>query len=265
MKGSGTFPKFLEKIRQYDAGEIGDFIKGNNSSSGMMQSYLHHYGKLMPAVYILDYTQRKYVYASSNMRLFVDHPISKFLDGGLDFGWNIFQKDDLKVYGENVLQENLKFLKNTPIRNHSDFLFTCNYRVRNKKGEYRQIRQQSTFLKSTEDGMPLATIGFLYDISAYTNKTKIIHTIEPLSHDKKLKSTLVLNNTYFPNEADSLLSQREVEVLKWICEGSPSKVIADKLNISLYTINSHRRSILEKTGSKNLVDLIRYGISRNYF
>ena len=258
-----TFTKFLEMIGQYDVGEIGDVLKGSQEASGVLKGYLHHYDKLMPAVYLLDYTQRKYLYASSNMRLFVDYPLSRFLDGGLNFGWEIFHKDDLKVYGENVLFENLKFIKDIPVTSHGDYLFTCNYRVKNRKGVYKQIRQQSIFIKSTANGMPLATLGFLYDVSAYARSNKIIHTIEDTKPQAGVHN-LHLNNVYFPDEKDRLLSSREIEILKWVCEGLTSKQISDKLHRSLHTINAHRRNIIDKTNSKSVVELMKYAINQDY-
>lgn len=44
---------------------------------------------------------------------------------------------------------------------------------------------------------------------------------------------------------------REVEVLRLIGEGLTNQEIADELTLSLYTVKSHVRSILEKMGAKN--------------
>ncbi len=49
------------------------------------------------------------------------------------------------------------------------------------------------------------------------------------------------------------LSDRELEVLEWIVEGLSSKMIAEKLNISMDTVETHRRNILKKTGASNMV------------
>ncbi|WP_345949543.1 MULTISPECIES: helix-turn-helix transcriptional regulator [unclassified Mucilaginibacter] len=259
-----SFPTFLKAIQQFEIGELSELVEGSKHLKSIMSGHLGYYAKLMPAIYILDYTQQKYTYASSNLNIFIDHPLSRFFDGGLDFAWSVFQKDDLNIYSQRVLPENLAFLKTKPISQHSDFLFTSNYRIRNRKGDYKQIRQQSTFIKSAQNGMPLATIGFLYDISAYTNSTKVVHTIEPIIYNRRDRGELLLNKVYFPYEQDGLLTVREIEVLKWICEGITSKQIADRLFISVNTINIHRRNILEKTNSNGLVDLIKYAISNGY-
>lgn len=56
------------------------------------------------------------------------------------------------------------------------------------------------------------------------------------------------------------LSERETEVLKLIAEGFTNKEMADKLFSSRRTIEGHRLSLLEKTGSKNTATLIRFAV-----
>ena len=59
-------------------------------------------------------------------------------------------------------------------------------------------------------------------------------------------------------DKDSILSQREVEILKWIGKGYLSKEIADRLHISIHTVNTHRQRILEKLNVDNSIEAIKY-------
>jgi len=54
------------------------------------------------------------------------------------------------------------------------------------------------------------------------------------------------------------LSNRELEIIKLIEAGSSSKQIADKLFLSVYTVNTHRSNILTKSGKATISDLIYY-------
>ena len=45
------------------------------------------------------------------------------------------------------------------------------------------------------------------------------------------------------------LTDREIEVLKGVCEELSSEEIADKLHLSPRTVEGYRRKLLEKTGS----------------
>ena len=63
-------------------------------------------------------------------------------------------------------------------------------------------------------------------------------------------------------EEFDVLTPREVEVLKLIAEAYTSKEIADKLFISIKTVDRHRQNILEKLGMRDRVELTRYAIRR---
>lgn len=54
------------------------------------------------------------------------------------------------------------------------------------------------------------------------------------------------------------LSPREQEILQHICEEYSTKEIAHELNISPRTVETHRKHIMQKTGSGTLVGLIKF-------
>jgi DNA-binding NarL/FixJ family response regulator len=64
-------------------------------------------------------------------------------------------------------------------------------------------------------------------------------------------------------EADPL-TPREREVLKLIAEGKSSKEIAALLFISVFTVNNHRASIMEKLNLNKATDLVKYAIRKGY-
>lgn len=61
-----------------------------------------------------------------------------------------------------------------------------------------------------------------------------------------------------------LLSAREIEVLVLITKGLINKEIADKLNISLTTVITHRKNITEKLGIKSVSGLTIYAVMNGY-
>ena len=77
-----------------------------------------------------------------------------------------------------------------------------------------------------------------------------------------------LNHTFSDEhklqEENKQLTNREIEVLKLIVQGRLNKEIADKLNISLNTVLSHRKNIIAKTGIKTVSGLTFYSISNGY-
>lgn len=61
------------------------------------------------------------------------------------------------------------------------------------------------------------------------------------------------------NPVDSL-SPREREVLQLIAEGKINKEIATKLNLSVYTVDSHRGKIMEKLNLHSTGELVRFAM-----
>lgn len=60
------------------------------------------------------------------------------------------------------------------------------------------------------------------------------------------------------------LTSREREVLKLIAEGKSSKEIGALLFISVFTVNNHRASIMEKLNLNKATDLVKYAIRKGY-
>ena len=60
------------------------------------------------------------------------------------------------------------------------------------------------------------------------------------------------------------LSAREIDVLKLITKGLINKEIAEKLNIGLTTVISHRKNITEKLGIKSVAGLTIYAVMNGY-
>ena len=59
---------------------------------------------------------------------------------------------------------------------------------------------------------------------------------------------------------DVEFSQRELEILHYFCEGLTANEIAEKLFRSIKTIEAHRSKLLEKTNTRNTINLVLYAI-----
>ncbi len=67
------------------------------------------------------------------------------------------------------------------------------------------------------------------------------------------------------DKAEVKLSTREVEVALLLCRGHINKEVADKLNISLTTVITHRKNIMEKLEAKSLADVIVYCVMNGIY
>ncbi len=121
----------------------------------------------------------------------------------------------------------------------------------------------------------------MYDEALYIDKFKKAGTrgylFKTASAQQVVQAiNLVFNNeTIFPDsnqkhthaEDDFLkklkLSNREIEVINLVKEGMTTKEIAEKLNISFYTAETHRKNIKTKMGIKGEADFVKF-VYRNY-
>jgi two-component system response regulator NreC len=73
-----------------------------------------------------------------------------------------------------------------------------------------------------------------------------------------------LLNDFRGNAANpvDLLSPREREVLQFIAEGKTNKEIATRLNLSVYTVDSHRGKVMEKLNLHSTGELVRFAIKQ---
>ena len=65
-------------------------------------------------------------------------------------------------------------------------------------------------------------------------------------------------------QIEHLLSSREVEVLSLVAQGMINKEIAEKLNISITTVISHRKNIQDKLGVKSVSALTIYAVMHGF-
>ena len=79
------------------------------------------------------------------------------------------------------------------------------------------------------------------------------YLLKPVSIDE-LKQTI----ERFKAKIQSNLTTRELEIIQAIAKGNNSKQIGELLNISRHTVDTHRRTILEKTETTNTAGLIMY-------
>jgi len=54
------------------------------------------------------------------------------------------------------------------------------------------------------------------------------------------------------------LTRREIEIIKKIAEEKNNQEIANELNISLRTVETHRRNIMQKLEAKSVISLLKY-------
>lgn len=79
-----------------------------------------------------------------------------------------------------------------------------------------------------------------------------------ITHDdgEEVKQTIIVGE----NKIEQILSRREVEIVQWICKEYSNKEIAEKLFISVNTVDAHRKNIYLKLGVNNMAGVVKFAL-----
>jgi DNA-binding NarL/FixJ family response regulator len=104
-----------------------------------------------------------------------------------------------------------------------------------------------------------------------TGKSELVNAITKIMDNGTYYSSEVLNTllAYKKNvsanssEGREELTPRELEILKLVTEEKTTAEIAEKLFISVHTVDTHRKNILKKTKCKTIIGLIKFAFENN--
>ena len=88
-------------------------------------------------------------------------------------------------------------------------------------------------------------------------------------YDKKISDLIIkafINKNikrYGIGESSRALTKREKEILSLVIDGVSNSIIAERLEISVRTVENHRANILRKVGVKNTAELVRYTLQHD--
>ena len=120
-------------------------------------------------------------------------------------------------------------------------------------GEDVVIQLPSLFLGEAPCGRDFMSILELLKKESLNLSLNIVISVSKFSKDFDFEKDRKIES----GEKQELLSKREKEVLHLMFDGLTNKEIANRLFISFETVKSHRKNILQKTGSKNTAALTK--------
>lgn len=112
-------------------------------------------------------------------------------------------------------------------------------------------------------------------LSRDTNRSEILEAIYTLRNGYEFYAktiTNVLLSSYLSDDQIDInekenrqksLSDREMEVFKLFAEGFSNREIAERLFISIRTVETHKNNIMKKINIKTTVDLVKFAIKNN--
>lgn len=161
--------------------------------------------------------------------------------------FNILNNSGYEIIFVNSLEE----ISNYNIKKHLDLVVINPVLFQN---------DSSTLLKVVSGFKGTRWVGIVY---SYFDK-KILAPFDELIYindsstiiNEKINSLIKLKRS----NIRSIISEREIDVLKLLVGGNSNKEIANKLWISTHTVITHRKNITQKTGIKSVSGLTIYAV-----
>lgn len=97
-----------------------------------------------------------------------------------------------------------------------------------------------------------------YQLDMLVQKQKMEETFDQWKGDLEQIDDVCVIGVKINGKERQNFTKRELEVLEFLEEGLPSKLIADKMEISPHTVDTYRRRLLAKTNTYNTTELLNY-------
>ncbi|MES2650992.1 MAG: helix-turn-helix transcriptional regulator [Bacteroidota bacterium] len=120
------------------------------------------------------------------------------------------------------------------------------YRSNQTSPEHPEWYMATAILKKSGEGLPNEIVIFTYNLALLGDSRKSFYRV--LEDDVFFK--MHFNKV-------SLLTKKEKEIISLLTLGNTSNQIANKLFVSVHTVNTHRKNINSKLAIKNIADILR--------
>jgi len=156
--------------------------------------------------------------------------------------------DDRSQITEYQIQHG-EFIYSLPFEKRNDYQQIFQYRVLNAKQEYVNVISRQQVIQKDRNGKAWIIMGVMDMSPDQELNEKIKHSVI-----NRQTGEIIISGITSPTQPQ--LTSREKEVLKLIRQGLLSKEIADQLNVSIHTINNHRKNILAKLNVDTSIEAI---------
>jgi DNA-binding CsgD family transcriptional regulator len=169
----------------------------------------------------------------------------------IDFILSLYHPDD----ADQVMELTARVIEWSTLFPADPFsiVFSLNYRVRKANGNFIRVFRQTTTSEIDATGKTLSVLSICTDISHLKLDDQIsVRFLGPNTEVVYLDDVV----QHKAGEAVLKISAREMDILALVAKGKTSLEIGNILNISLNTVNTHRRNMLARTGFNNLSQLV---------
>jgi len=239
---SGTLKKFIQVYRKLN------FNKEAQSYLNQASIDLELIEDMEIGVYLYDHADNSYLYVNRWLSRLTGIPRGEIKESGVSILQRLVHHEDLpKVL--DISRKTFEQLLKLDEEEREGCSFKLYYRIKRADGTFGWVIQQNKFI-STGKGTSPVDMGYIISLPEQQTTPRIAGYLTT-----KIRSWELL-----PESSDgrlSLLSRRELEVLRWVATGISSQSIAQKLDVSIQTVKIHRKNILRKLQVKTSLLAIR--------
>ncbi|MGD8562129.1 MAG: response regulator transcription factor [Desulfarculaceae bacterium] len=125
---------------------------------------------------------------------------------------------------------------------------------------HRDARYVVGMLEAGAKGYLLKDCDFSELIQAIHTVTKGGTYLSPAISDAVVQGLLAGRGTAAPKDPAASLTPREREVVQLLSEGYTNRKIADRLCVSVKTVETHRQNVMQKLNLRSLADLTKFAL-----
>lgn len=208
-------------------------------------------------IFTVDVFKERYDFASDNFaHIFGYNPVwIKTIRKQGDLLEERIHPDDRAQLIECQIEHG-QFIYSLPPEERNDYQQVFQMRMLNARQQYVNVISRHQVIQKDKNGKAWIIMGVMDIAPDQTPAERIKRTVINRKTGEILQPVVLL--------AEQPLTKREKEILTFIRQGFLSKEIAYKLNLSIYTVNNHRKNILAKLNAGNVIEAINkaesYGI-----
>ncbi len=203
-------------------------------------------------IFTVDVYRKRYDFASDSfveLFGFKSSHIRNIKEQG-DFLEDRMHPDDRQKILEIQIKHS-QFIYSLPHENRNDYRNLYQFRMQNANGHYVNVISRQQVFQKDRAGKAWIIMGII-DISPdQTPLENVKYSALDLKTGKLVTESIL-------QISEASLTLREKQILQMIHQGLLSKEIANRLNISIHTVNNHRKNILLKLNADNSIEAINY-------
>jgi len=247
--------KIIAQENTIDRSDFWAFSKNEKNDSKAIESFVRDF-YLLPNQFIYIHNLKSGRFYSNGIQEVLGFYMDMLTP---DFFVKHVHPIDLTLYFKLSKAFYKSVLAHSRLGDPSKISLEVNYRIRKFSGAYIPIvRHTSPYIINSKNEVE-AFISVCSEISFMSQSNHMRWRINNLSDDIFDKYMNVK-----PSADSGVFSGREVAVLKLIMAGYSSSRIADKLFLSVNTVNTHRKSLMKKANVNKTVDLISFAVENGY-